>query len=189
MNELAAATNEVATAPPPHYTRAIRCLLRFALIMTVLGLLSGVLFQESAKKVSLTPEPGQPAYWDTTLRLAVVHGHMIVTGLLVPVAMAAMLHLALSHGGRPVGPRGLAWAIYLYVPFVSLTVALMLYKAYYFLLSVRWGERDMVAIDKALFGGQTMLRHLVYGVGHVGMAAGLFIFVWCLWRSLKPAKT
>ena len=174
---------------PRHYTTAIRTLLRYALVLMVVGLLSGVAYQESSKKVSLAPGPGGLRFWEITLHLALVHGHVMVTGVLLPVAMAGMLHMARAYGGSEVSPRALRWAVGTYLPCVTVTVSLMLYKGYHVLLSVRAGESDMVQIDAALFGGSTVLRHGLYGISHVGMAFGLLVFAWSLWRSLKVRPT
>ncbi len=174
---------------PRHYTAAIRALLRYALVLLVVGLLSGVSFQESSKKMSLSDAPGRLRHIDATLNLALVHGHIFVTGVLLPIAMAGMLHLGRAHGGGTVSGRALKWTVYTYLPCVSVAVGLMLYKGYHILLSARWGESDMAVIDAALFGGSKTLRHGIYGLSHVGMAVGLCIFAWSLWRSLraKPA--
>lgn len=177
--------NERESRYPRHYSTAIRALLRYALVFLVVGLLAGVAYQESAKKVALSSGADGPSYWDATLRLALVHGHLIVTGVLLPVAMAGMLHLALAHGGRAVSSRALAWTLGTYLPCVAVTNALMIYKGYHILLSVRAGETDMGRIDANLFGGIAALRHAMYGLSHTGMAFGLCLFAWCLWRSLK----
>lgn len=171
---------------PPHHTRAIRTLLRFALVFLVVGLLSGVAFQESVKKLGRRTGDGL-THWDATLHLALVHGHMIVTGVLLPIALAGMLHLARSHGGHPLGPRALAWSLYTLLPGVVATCGLMLYKGYHTLLAARSGEVDMAQIDVALFAGGKALRHSLYGISHVGLALGLGIFAVCLWRSLRKA--
>ena len=170
---------------PPHYTRTVRVLLRYALVMIVIGLLSGVAFQESSKKLSYPTEPDGAGYLDATLGLALVHGHVLVTGVLFPIAMAGVLHLALACGGAEVGRRGLSWAVRSYLTFVTATVLLMLYKSYHVLLSARGGESDMELIDADFFGGQTSIRHIVFGASHIGMAFGLCLFSWCVWRSLK----
>jgi len=169
---------------PGHYRDAIRVFLRFSAVMLVVGLLSGIAYQESGKKVSWNPGPEGPAYWDATLRLALVHGHLIMSGVLLPVAMACMLYLARWCGGREIGRRALAWALYTYLPFVSVSMGLMLFKAYHVLLSVRGGQTDMSLINAAYFGGSKAVRHSVYGFVHVGMAFGLCLFAWCVWRSL-----
>ena len=171
---------------PPHYHRAVRVLLRFSMLMIVIGLLSGVAFQESAKKLPHPSRPDQPAHLDATLSLALVHGHVLVTGVLLPIAMAGVLHLARSVGGAEVGSLGLRWAVRAYLSGVTATIVLMLYKGYHVLLWARAGEADMALIDARLFGGLTALRHATYGLSHVGMAFGLSLFVWCVWRSLKP---
>ena len=178
-------TSDDASRYPPHYTRTVRVLLRYALVMIVIGLLSGVAFQESSKKLSYPSGPDEPGYLDATLRLALVHGHVLVTGVLFPIAMAGMLHLALACGGAEIGQRGLSWAVRFYLTFVTATVLLMLYKSYHVLLSARGGESDMELIDAEFFGGQTSIRHVIYGASHIGMAFGLCLFSWCVWRSLK----
>ncbi|HRX87039.1 MAG TPA: DUF2871 family protein, partial [Phycisphaerae bacterium] len=164
--------------------RYVRALLKYALIMLVVSLLAGVAFQESSKKLPPGPVADGFSRWDATMHLALVHGHTMMIGVLVPVALAGMLHLARAHGAREVSRKGLAWTVGLYVPFSALTVLLMLYKGYHVLLSARFGKTDPGAIDAALFAGSKGLRHGVYGLCHVAMAVGLFIFVWCLWRSM-----
>ena len=172
-------------ALPMHYTAAIRTLLRFGLVMIVVGLLSGVAFQESSKKMSLTPPVGELTHLDAVLHLALVHGHILVTGVLFPIAMACVLYLARACGGAEVSRRALRWIVNMYVPFVSASMLLMLYKGYHVLLSARAGMTDMREIDSNLFAGSKALRHGLYGFSHVGMAFALFMFSWCVWRSLR----
>ncbi len=173
---------------PPHYSTTVRVLLRYALIMLMVGLLSGVAYRESAKKLPLTPAPDGPQFWDGALHLALVHGHLILIGVLLPVALAGMLHLARAHGGRELGPRSLAWVVYLYLPCATVTGLLMLYKGYHVLLAARHGEADLARIDETFFAGNTALRYAIYGLSHTGMAVGLGIFAWCLWRSLGTRR-
>ena len=171
---------------PDHYRTATRTLLRFAIIMAVVGLLSGVLFQESAKKLDLgTVDPGLRMH--ATIHLALVHGHIFVTCVLLPVALAGMLFLARRVGSAPVGPRAVAFATRGYLPFVTGTVALMLYKGYHFLLTARGGEGSLAEIDASLFGGSAAVRAAVYGLVHTGMAVTLVVFLVAVWRSLKSA--
>lgn len=177
--------NDKTYVYPAHYTKAVRTLLRFAVIMLVFGLLTGIAFQESAKRFTPSSAPGGLTRWDASLDLALVHGHVFVTGVLMPVAMAAMLHLARRHGGREVGPKALAVAVWAYIPFVSIAIALMLCKGYHVLLAARRGVTDMTEIDATFMGGIKALRHAIYGLSHTGMAIGLCVFAWCIWRSLK----
>jgi hypothetical protein len=169
---------------PDHYRATIRSLLRFALVMTIVGLLSGVLFQESAKKLDLeTLSPG--LHLAAGRRLALVHGHVLVSAVLIPIAMAVALVLARAVGGRQLSGRPLSWLLRGYLPGVSAMLALMLIKAYHLLLSVRGGTHDLAQIDEAFSFGAPLMRHVVYGGVHVAMAAGLGVFVVALWRSLK----
>lgn len=168
-----------------HYKAAIRILLRYALVMLVVGLLSGIALQESLKKVSLTPPEGGPTHLDTVLNLALVHGHILVIGVLLPIAMACVLYLARACGGSEVSRRALRWIVSSYLPFVSVAFLLMLYKGYHVLLSVRTGLTDMSQIDGRLFAGNTALRHGLYGLSHAGMGFALCMFSWCVWRSLR----
>ena len=172
---------------PVHYTSALRTLVRFASAAAILGLLSGVLFQESAKRLQHAEAPAG-LHLEAVLSLALVHGHVLVSATLIPIAMAGALVLARRAGGAELSRRSVAWLTRGYLPCVTLAVLLMLYKGYHVLLSVRFGESDLDAIDAAYFGGVTALRHAVYGVVHVGMALGLGLFAVALWRSLARAR-
>lgn len=179
----AAAGAAVPTVPAP-YRSAVRVLLRYAAAMTIFALLCGVLFQESTKKLGYAEaEPGLRL--EAVLSLALVHGHVFVTAVLIPIAMAGALFLALKAGGAELGARPLAWLTRGYLPSVTGAVLLMLYKGYHVLLAVRSGERDLDAIDRAFFGGIAALRHGVYAVVHITMALSLGVFVVAIWRSLR----
>jgi hypothetical protein len=169
---------------PACYRDATKTILRYAAVMTIVALLSGVLFQESSKKLDYAAiAPG--ARLEAVLSLALVHGHIFLTAVLIPIAMASALFLARRIGGAELTPTPLKWLTRGYLPFVTLTVVLMLYKGYHTLLSVRSGARDFDAIDASYFGGFVWLRHGVYGVTHIAMAVSLGVFVVALWRSVK----
>ncbi|MDA1264363.1 MAG: hypothetical protein O2816_04705 [Planctomycetota bacterium] len=170
---------------PLHYRATVRTLLRFAASMTIVGLLTGVLFQESAKKLAKDLDPA--IRWAASRGLALVHGHVFTTTVLIPIAMAAALVLARAIGGKELSASPLRWLIRGYLPCVGAALALMLYKAYHVLLMVRGGEHDLELIDGAYFGGVLALRHALYGVVHVGMAVSLGVFVVALFRSLAEA--
>jgi hypothetical protein len=172
---------------PAHYTSSMRTLVRFAAAMALFGLLCGVLFQESAKQLDHAEAPGG-LHLQAVLSLALVHGHVLVSATLVPIAMASALMLARRAGGAEISPRALAWLTRGYLPCVTLAVLLMLYKGYHVLLSVRFGATDLDLVDARFFGGLTALRHAVYGVVHVGMALGLGVYCVALWRSLGSRR-
>jgi hypothetical protein len=168
---------------PAQYAVSIRRLLRYGMVMTVLGLLSGILFQESAKKLSYE-DVGAGLRLEAVLHLALVHGHLFVTGVLMPLGMGGALVLARRVGGVEMSAKSLRW-LDGYLLFTAVTVALMLYKGYHVLLSVRWGATDLGEVDAAFFGGQVWVRHVVYGIAHAGMGISLGIFAIGLWRSLR----
>jgi len=168
---------------PAHYAAAVRTLLRYAVALILFALLSGVLFQESSKQLDYSEAP-PGLRLEAVLSLALVHGHATLVGALVPIAMAGALFLARGAGGRELSPRSLRWLTRGYLPFAALTIVLMLYKGYHVLLSVRFGELDLDAVDRAYFGGLAALRHGLYGLAHVGMAVSLGVFLVALWRSL-----
>ena len=173
------------TAQPEHYTQASRTVLKYASAMVIVSMLSGISFQESAKKLPAAAVR-EGLGLDSVLRLALLHGHVMVATVLVPIAMLGALYLARAAGGRVLEPWKVKVLTRGYLPFVTLTVMLMLYKGYHVLLSVRRGQMDLLQIDASYFGGVTALRHIVYGISHVGMGVSLGIFAVVLWRGLAP---
>jgi len=170
---------------PPHYAALTRVVLKYSTVMTVIALLTGVAYQESAKKLALgSLNPGLRI--EATLRLALVHGHMMVTGVLVPIAMLGALFMARTVSGRNVKPLTTKLLSRGYLPFVTGTIVLMLLKGYHFLLAVRGGEHDLAIVDAGFLGMSPMVRHALYGFVHTGMAATLCLFLFGLWRALRP---
>lgn len=172
------------TLPEP-YRRFYRTHLRFALVMILVALLAGISFQESAKKVHITDAVPVGAHLEFILSLALVHGHIFLVGVLLPLAFTWMLHLTLTLGLQPLSGRSLTWASGLYLPGSILTVALMLLKGYHLVLGVRHGAVDFNRLNEAFLGSSHLLRAGAYGTGHFVMALGMGILGVGLWRSLK----
>jgi hypothetical protein len=169
---------------PPHYAAASRTVLRYVVIMAIFGMLTGVLYQESAKKL---PDAAVQAGigLDSVLSLALVHGHVLVTAVVLPLVLCGAMHLARISGGSELTTRATWLLTRGYLPFVTGAVLLMIYKGYHALLAVRGGEMDFLAIDATYFGGATIVRHAVYGVVHTGMFVSMSLFLIAIWRSLK----
>ena len=171
---------------PDHYATVVRRLLRYGMVMIVVGLLSGILFQESAKK--LTYEDVEPGLrLEAVIHLALVHGHIFVTGVLMPLGIAGALLLARKVGGAELTTRSLRWLTW-YLVLTAVTVTLMHYKGYHVLLSVRWGTIDLATVDATFFGGYVWVRHVVYGIAHAGMGISVGIFAVALFRSLRTPR-
>ncbi len=173
---------------PKHYQSLFIRFIRFACGMTIFALLSGILFQESTKKIpfSATYPPG--IHLESTYHLALVHGHAFLIGVLIPLAVIGMLYFGLLLGGKTVSKNQTEWGSWLYLPSAFLSIMLMIYKGYHYVLSVRMGQLDFVQIDHSFFGGSHLLRQIVYGLSHTSMSIGLGILVIAIWRSLSGLK-
>ncbi|WP_243330689.1 hypothetical protein [Mesoterricola sediminis] len=158
--------------------------LRFALLMLIVALLAGISFQESGRKVLVTAEVPAGAHLEFILSLALVHGHLVVMGVLLPLAFTWMLHLAGVLGLGTVPPRALAWGTRLYLPGVCLTSLLMLVKGYHLVLGVRHGHTDFAALNASFLGGSHALRVAAFGFAHALMGGGLVLLAWAFWKAL-----
>ena len=177
-----------AIALPPHYRRAIRLLIRYAIVLAIVGLLVGISYQESTKKLPYE-DAAAGVRIESVYRLAMTHGHIFTMGVFLPLALAGALVLARKTGSRELGPGALRWLLWGYLPFAAASIALQLYKGYHFLLQVRAHERDFAVIDAAVMGGSHVLRYGVWAVAHVGMGVSLGVFLVLLWRSLGRRAT
>lgn len=88
---------------PTHYRTAVRTLIRFAIVMAIVGLLIGILYQESSKKLPFTDAPAG-IHIESVIHLALVHGHVFVIGVLLPLALAGALLMARRIGGDEIRP-------------------------------------------------------------------------------------
>ncbi len=173
---------------PASYAATIKTLLRYAIGMGVFGLLVGIAFQESAHKLPYSAAAAG-LHLEAVLPLALVHGHVFLLGVLLPLGLAGALLLGLRSGGRPVGTATLAWLTRGFLPFAALTILLQLFKGYFILLAVRHGQHDLAAVDAAFLGGSAAVRFTIYAVIHTGMGVSLGVFLVSLWRSLGPVKS
>ena len=172
---------------PDHYRRFFRTHLRFALLMIGVGLLTGILFQESGKKVHLTAVVPVGAHLEYVLGLALVHGHTFVLGVLLPLALTWMLQLGLTLGFPPVSARALKASTALFLPSVSVVLILMLLKGYHFVLGVRHGL-GFDQLSHSFLGGSPGLRAAIYGLSHTVLAISLAVFALSLWRSTGKSE-
>ena len=173
---------------PASYREFLRIHLRFALIMIAVALLTGISFQESAKKVHITASVPVGAHLEYILGLALVHGHTFLLGVLIPLALTWMLQLGLTLGCPPVSPLALRATMAFYLPGATTVVLLMLLKSYHFVLGVRHGQVDFTALNQSFIGSAPALRAAVYGLSHAAMGAGLVIFAVSFWRSMNAGS-
>ena len=173
---------------PNHYQTLYKKFLRFGCGMTIFALISGILFQESTKKIPFNETFTPGIHWESTYHLALLHGHVFLIGVLIPIALISMLHFGLLLDGKIISEKTLNWGTWLYIPGTLLTILLMLYKGYHYVISVRMGQLDFVEINHTFFMGSHIARAIVYALSHTSMSIGLGIFVVSIWKSLPSAK-
>lgn len=176
-------------AIPQHYAKYYERYIRFAVVMSIFALLTGIAYQESAKKAPFSELLPAGPHLESVFHLSLLHGHVFLLGVLIPMAVLAMMHFSLSLNRGTVSERLLKIGSTLYLPAATLAVLLMLYKGYHYLMAVRHGEFDFVVIEHTFFAGQEASRKLIYALVHIAMSTGLGILVIGVWRSLKAPAT
>lgn len=174
---------------PEPYRRFYRTHLRFALIMLLFGLLLGISFQESTGKMPISEAVPAGMHLESIMALALVHGHAILIGVVMPLAALWALHIGLLLGAAPLSARSLKWTSALYIPGAVVSVLLMLWKGYHFVLGVRHGTLDLALLNHTFLFGSHALRAALYGASHTAMALGLGILGVGLWRSLNTESS
>jgi hypothetical protein len=173
---------------PEHYRKFYGLYLRFSIVMIIVALLMGILFQESSKKAPFSEALPAGPHLESIFSLALVHGHTFIIGALIPLAITWMLYLGLTLGFQPLSEKSLKWGSRLYLPGAVMAIVLMLYKGYHYLMGVRFGQTDFEALSKSFFFGSHALRASAYGLTHTAMAVGLSILVISFWKSMGKAK-
>lgn len=174
---------------PAHYRKLYTLFIRFAVVMMFIALLSGIAYQESAKKAPFSAVLPPGVHLESVFHLSLLHGHVFMMGVLVPLGVLLMMHLGLIMGCKPLSPKTTNLGTLLYLPASALAVGLMLYKGYHFLLAVRGedflqGKMTFEMIEASLFGGDHAIRAISYALVHTSLSVGLFIFGIGIWRSL-----
>lgn len=172
---------------PKHYQKLYISFIRLACSMIFAGLLTGILFRESTRHLTyahLNPGP----HWESVYHLALVHGHTLLIGVVVPIIVLIMLHLSQRLGANPVSEAFTRWGGFLYHLGAGMTILLLLYKGYHYILSVRSGMMDFSHIEDAYFGGYTILKQGIYGLAHTALGTSLCIFSIGILKNLPRKK-
>ena len=169
---------------PDYYRKYFRVYLRFSVVMTIVALLMGIMFQESAKKAPFSEALPPGVHLEALINLAMVHGHSFLIGVLIPLAVTWILYLGLSLGYTPISEKSLKLGTRLYLPASVFALVLMLYKGYHYLLGVRGGQLDFALLHESFFFGSHAARAAAYGLTHTAMALGLGLIVISFWRSM-----
>lgn len=180
---------------PGHYAGLYRLLIRFAVIMIFVGLLVGFAIQESFRKLPLSIKIPAGIHLEAIYNPSVVHGHLLLLGVLIPVALMVLLQMTLILGGKPVSPKVIRWATRFYLPGTILSLLLQIYRGYFYLISARLLSEgngitpyDLLQVQHNFYLGVPALFYVLYGVSHSAMSLGLVIFAVNIWKSLpKPS--
>ena len=184
---------------PAHYVSTIRSLIRFAAVLTCIGLLSGLVLREAGRMLpaSLPLAPGERVAALLSANLS--HGHIFSLGVFVPAALIVFMVAAKLCGARDIRERSLQISLAMYRVGVVAALLLQLYKGLHTeILVSRASKQDdfagltsqeMLAVDAALFLGNKWLRMGLYGVSHLLLGSGLSMWMVSLARSLnQPSK-
>lgn len=174
---------------PEHYRKFYATYLRFSIVMMLVALIVGILFQESSKKAPISAALPAGAHLESVISLALVHGHTFIIGALIPLAVTWMLYLGLKLGYQPLSEKSLRWGSALYLPGSVVAILLMLYKGYHYLIGVRMGQTDLQALNASFFFGSHALRAAAYGLTHTAMSVGLGILVISFWKSMGKTQS
>jgi len=173
---------------PVHYRAFYFFVARFSIVMMIVGLLAGIVYQESSRKAPFSAMLPPGIHLESIFDLALTHGHIFMIGALIPLAISWLLFMGLQLGANPISEKALKVGSWMYFPGSIGAVGLMIYKGYHFLLGVRGGNTDFVALQASFFGGNHALRAACYGTIHTVMAVGLIVIVVAVWKSFKTAS-
>ena len=123
-----------------------------------------------------------------TAMLAQMHGHQFALGVYLPTTLCLLLYLSSRIGAKEIAVVHLRVLTGMYHTGMTCTLALLIYKGYHFLGSVRGGITDFALIDATMFGGNAALREVFYAIAHGLLAAALIYFCVLLARSVHAAR-
>jgi hypothetical protein len=194
---------------PEHYRLWIRRLVRIASVFMFVGICLGLYSTSYQRKMRygthphLTTDEERAAgvkhvvtlppglMWETGRDVRISHGHVILIGGVIPIAICAALWLTLLAGGKPVSNGTLHAFCWTYFPGACGAFGLMVYKGMHSFWSVQDGVFDIGQVHASMFGGSRALRGLAYGLSHTLLAGGLGVITVALWRSagkIRPRK-
>src|SRR6478609_11535510 len=175
------------SALPKHYRLLYASFIRLACTMILFALFTGILHRESTRHLSYANlAPG--IHWEAIYHLALVHGHIFMIGVILPIITLVMLHFGMILRAAPLSETTIAWGKRLYHTGAGLMLGLFIYKAYHYVLSVRFGLLDFSKIETTYFAGNSLLKALLYGLSHTSMSVCLGIFAVGLLKTMPSVK-
>ncbi len=164
--------------------RLFRPVLAYALVMLIVFLGVGVLYREFSKAfLGGGAEDVVPAFY-----LSLSHGHALLMGALIPMALLFAVIVAEQLGARDIDYAGLRKAFIMYAIGSLAAIGLLIYKGLGIIYNYS-ALGSMELADQALFLGSHALRESLYGTAHLIMGVGLVWYVAKVLAILKKVQS
>ena len=169
--------------------KTIVFLIRFSIVMLIVGLAIGFISQITAKVIFRSIPMEAQVFAERNM--SNLHGHIIIIGFIVPMILAFATNfvknnLAINKGRV----KRLRIAFKCYIAGSITTLFLSTYKGLFYMIKL---SQDISVplddIDGALFFGNQIFRSIIYSMAHPLFAFGLLWYLLILWRGLGIIKT
>lgn len=167
---------------PESYSDLTTFMLRWALILLVIGLAFGVYSREILRTIEKSVDDW--AVLEALRNRAFLgHGHFLFLGFLIPGVLALITRRVVAADAEK-RILSLTRAFRLVMIGTVLTLALSVYSSSAIIFAVAGGA-DPAAADHSLFGGSIMVRSILYTLAHPLMGVGLVWYAVVLMKALR----
>lgn len=169
--------------------KTIVFLIRFSIVMLIVGLAIGFVNQITAKVIFRSIPMEVQVFAERNM--SNLHGHIIIIGFIVPMILAFATNfvknnLAINKGRV----KRLRIAFKCYIAGSIATLFLSTYKGLFYMIKLSQDiSIPLDDIDGALFFGNQIFRSIIYSIAHPLFAFGLLWYLLILWRGLGIIKT
>ena len=162
-----------------------KVMVKYSLIMSILGLAIGVLYREFTKAyIAGFPLESQIL---VSYYLSLSHGHAFIVGVLIPLALLTSTYVLMKT--EYMDSKDLSFLKKPFIVFVVgslMMIGLLIYKGlgivYFYAQNP---EAGLTVADEKLFLGSKALRESLYGLAHLTMGIGLIWYIWMLFKHAK----
>ena len=170
---------------PQHYKRFIHRTIKMAMTCIVLTSGAGFLSRELTHTVGEDLERLDPGTrWGFVYPFALLHGHVFLTGVALPLVLAGSLVLARISGGTIVSPSTLQWGWTCLLIGVVSSLLLLLAKSQLLLNSLDNCAPKCDPYSLVLSVWVSPLRAILYAGAHGSLAVGSSIIAVAIGQSL-----
>ena len=166
--------------------QALWMIFRFALIMTIVGLVLGVYGREITRPLEKVMDLDQRVWVQNWIMMT--HGHALFHGAVLPMMLATATYIFredLEKDEKAFSTLKKAFVVYMVGSVVMLILSV--YKGTTYVLMIASNPMmTLEMVDETLFGGSIMLRSILFTLVHPTYATGL---VWYLLRVRKAVRS